>query len=314
MTKLNALLFRFLPNEAHYGFFEKATRELADAGDDVKAAVGPLAAALNDWFATETANLVWYRKSTLTAGIAAARQRLNGALVGLSAQVNAARYSILPGVAAAAGRLRIMLKNYGSVTRKPYQQEIGASTAILSHLSGDFAADVQTAGVADRVAEIGDALAEFAGLMEQRDARMLDKPQLGFPETRRGIENIWRQIVTRVNAGAELDLSPGFAAFVNAVNPRIDSFNSEFHRVRHNIAAARIADIGLQPYTGYPCTPLPEVWYTTPKGTVKLELGRDFSLTYKHNVNAGNAECTIHGKGAFRGRKTVTFFIAVVSD
>jgi hypothetical protein len=32
MTKLNALLFRFLPCEAHYGFSVKATRELADAG------------------------------------------------------------------------------------------------------------------------------------------------------------------------------------------------------------------------------------------------------------------------------------------
>ena len=61
MTKFHALLFRFLPNGSHYSFFERATSELAKAGDDVKDAVEPLDTELNKWFALETANMAWYR-------------------------------------------------------------------------------------------------------------------------------------------------------------------------------------------------------------------------------------------------------------
>lgn len=37
MTKFKALLFKFLPHGACYGFFETATGGLAKAGGDVKA-------------------------------------------------------------------------------------------------------------------------------------------------------------------------------------------------------------------------------------------------------------------------------------
>jgi hypothetical protein len=46
------------------------------------------------------------------------------------------------------------------------------------------------------------------------------------------------------------------------------------------------------------------------KETVQLSLGADFAVTYKNNVHVGTAELTIHGKGAYKGQKTVTFNIA----
>ncbi|MDR1102240.1 MAG: hypothetical protein LBL42_00635, partial [Tannerella sp.] len=147
-------------------------------------------------------------------------------------------------------------------------------------------------------------------LFKEREEHTLLKPEEGFPAVRRGIENVWHQIVTLVNAGAALKQSPEYEALINRLNPEIDYLNGEFHRVRHNIAAAEPAPIGQQAYTGLPCTPVPEVLYVTSKGIVRLELGKDFNITYKNNVNVGNAECTIHGKGGYRGHKTVTFIIA----
>jgi hypothetical protein len=35
----------------------------------------------------------------------------------------------------------------------------------------------------------------------------------------------------------------------------------------------------------------------------------NYNLTFDHNTEAGNAECTIRGKGRYKGRKTVTFVI-----
>jgi hypothetical protein len=310
MVKFRALLFKFLPNEAHYRFFDRATVEVSAAGYSVQSALGPLAGEFNDWFGKETACIEWVRKSTLTAAIADADHHLDQALLGLSAQVNGARYDSNPVVATAAEHMHIMLKSYGHVTKKPYLQEVGATKAIIMHLNGDYAADAQSAGVSQWTAEIQTALNDFVLLFEQREAQTLNKPEQGFPEVRRGIEDVWHRIVVLVDAGASLNTSPEFAALINKLNPEIEYLNGEFHRVRHDIAAAEPSPIERQPYTGEPCTPVPEVFFVTPKGTVKLVLGKDFNITYKNNVNVGNAECTIHGKGGYRGHKTVTFIIA----
>ncbi|MDR1270461.1 MAG: hypothetical protein LBK82_13145, partial [Planctomycetaceae bacterium] len=107
--------------------------------------------------------------------------------------------------------------------------------------------------------------------------------------------------------------SPEFAELINKLNPEIEYLNKEFHRTKHNIAHAEPAPIKQQPYTGKPCTPVPEILYSTGKETLRLELGKDFNITYKNNINTGNAECTIHGKGKYKGHKTVTFIIAQVA-
>jgi hypothetical protein len=310
MVKFRVLLFKFLPNSAHFNFFEKATVEVSAAGTSVQNALGPLAGELNDWFGKETACIEWVHKSALTDAIADASHRIDQTLSGLSAQVKGARYDSNPVVATAAEHLHIMLKHYGYVTRKTYIQKVGATKAIVMHLNGDLAPDAQSAGLSQWTTKVQTALNDFVSLFEQREVQALNKPEQGFFEVRRGIEDVWRQIVVQVDAGASLNTSPEFAALINRLNPEIEYLNGEFHRVRHDIAAAEPSPVERQPYTGEPCTPVPEVFFVTPKGTVKLVLGKDFNITYKNNVNAGNAECTIHGKGGYRGHKTVSFIIA----
>lgn len=311
MVKFIVLLFRYLPNEAHHRFFEKVTRELPEAGADVLEAIGTkLITELNKWFAIETANLEWMRKSLLTAAITEANSRLDRVLAGLSAQIKVARYSDQPDAVVAAGHLHTMLHNYGDVARKPYLQKIEAVLAIIKHLKGDFNADVQTIGAAGWIAKLEDARSKFVNCFEQRETQSLEKPKQGFRETRRELDKIWRQIVFQVNAGVALHFSDEFARFIDTLNPEIEYLNREYHHAKTDIAAAEPAPIPPQPYTGYPCTPVPEVLFVSKDGTAKLELGKDFGVSYHKNVNVGNAECRIHGKGAYRGKKTVTFIIA----
>jgi hypothetical protein len=309
MNQFNVLIFKPLPNEAHYNFFDRATKEVGNAEVPVKTALGALPGELNAWFVKETACIKWYRKDPLTAAIADADAHLDEAVVGFSAQVNGARYDSNLTVAAAGERLHIMLKSYGRVATKPYEQEIGAVKAILLHLNGDLSADVTAARLTTWPGEISEALATFISLMEQRETKTLLKPEDGFPVVRRGIEGVWHQIVTIVDAGAVMG-HDGFGELIDKLNPEISYLNGEFHRVRHNIAAAEPAPISEQAYTGQPCTPVPEVFYVTPRGTVKLELGKDFDVSYKRNIEVGNAQCTLHGKGGYRGHRIVTFIIA----
>jgi hypothetical protein len=307
--KFTPLKFRSLPNEAHYRFFDRAVKEIDSAGAAVKTSLGPLVGELKEWFAKETALVAWYGKSPLTDRIAEAKKYLDRILVGLFVQVRSLQYSTEQDVAAAADRLNIMLRSYGRVIRKPYMQEAGAVQSILAHLNGDLAGDVRTAGVERQVADAGNALTGFVALMEAREAQSLKKPQQSFRRVQHDIEKVWHQIVKLVNSGAALNVSPDFETLINALNPEIEYLNSEFHYTRHSIKAARLASIVPQPYSGEACTPVPEVFFNTPKKTLTLELGKDFNISYRNNINPGNAECTVHGKGKYKDSKTVTFII-----
>ena len=309
MIAFKNLALQYLPNDAHCGFFRDATKKLAEAGSDVKNAVKPLDAELDRLYAMEADNMYRLRKSNITAAIAAANRRLDSAVVGLSKQVASARHSFLPAVAEAAKKIYIMLRNYGYVINKSYDREIADVEAILRHLNGDFAADVQTAGVAAWIPEITVACAELAGFIEERDRKSLDKPEMNFRNTRIAVDKVWRQIVKIVNGGVAMRFSNDFGNFINSLNPEIERLNNEYHRVRINIAACEPAPVPQQPYTGYACTPVPEVFIVTKNGCVRLELGKDFTVACKNNVNAGTATCIIRGTGAYKGKKIVTFII-----
>jgi hypothetical protein len=72
-----------------------------------------------------------------------------------------------------------------------------------------------------------------------------------------------------------------------------------------------VETIDTQKYTEKAVTPIPRGYYREEgKPTVELVFAKDFSVTYKNNKEVGTAELTLHGKGAYKGQKTVTFNIA----
>jgi hypothetical protein len=167
-------------------------------------------------------------------------------------------------------------------------------------------------------ADLHVACEEFRALLSQRSADELKKPEETFTVVRRGIEDVYHQIVTRVDAGAEMDASPDFAEFIDSLNGEIERLNHEFHRARKDLSVGEhcvIEPLDTQKHTGRPVTPVPEVHYRkdeneNEKETVRLYLGKDFSVTYKNNVDVGQAELTIHGKGEYKGQKSLSFHIA----
>ena len=67
--------------------------------------------------------------------------------------------------------------------------------------------------------------------------------------------------------------------------------------------------VPAQLYTGEALTPVPEILFN---GT-QLVNGKDFTVTYANNVNAGTATATITGKGNFAGTVEKTFVITTDS-
>jgi hypothetical protein len=63
----------------------------------------------------------------------------------------------------------------------------------------------------------------------------------------------------------------------------------------------------MQPYTGQAITPIPQVFFKTEDG--ELHFTVDFYVTYRNNVDVGEAKIIIHGKGKYAGSYTSTFHI-----
>ena len=75
---------------------------------------------------------------------------------------------------------------------------------------------------------------------------------------------------------------------------------------RDNQEGFTVAKIQDQAYTGKAIKPQPVVR----DGNVVLTLGKDYTLSYKNNVNAGTATVVIKGKGNYTKTVTATFTIA----
>jgi hypothetical protein len=312
MVKFTALLFRNLPNGAHYNYCKEVSTEIANSSSVILAALGTLRTQFDTWLGYEKEQMDWVWKSDLTKKIENGDRRMDRALTSLKAQVRVQEYSLTQNIAEAAGRIYTMLKKYGTVTRKPYEEQEGDVRTIIEQLSGNgaYVADANTIGLGAWVNELQASFTLFRQLLLQRDAKSLQKPDKTFKEVRRGIEGIYHQIEAIINAGVLMNASPAYATFINRLNPEIERLNGEYRRVLRDVKDAQPAPIQEQTYTGKPLTPPLNVLYVTPHdGTVQLELGKDYNVTYKKNTEVGIAECTIHGKGLYKGSRTVTFAI-----
>ncbi|MDR3350439.1 MAG: DUF6261 family protein [Prevotellaceae bacterium] len=70
-----------------------------------------------------------------------------------------------------------------------------------------------------------------------------------------------------------------------------------------------VAPITEQRYTGRHITPLPRVFFQAGDELRELIFAQDFTVTYRNNVNVGEAKLFIHGKGKYTGSYDTTFHI-----
>ena len=314
MKQLKSLYFHFLPLAAHFDFFKKLLALLLAAGTAVKAALEALMPDFNAWLDREDALMRWVRKSVLTEKIAETDREMDFELAGINAALRAIIYGHNEQTVPAATRLLTMVQSYGRVMAEAYDEEAGDVRAMLEQFDGPYNNDVGTVGLAYRVAMLKDAFTRFEKLLAQREAEQGVKPPYTSREVRKGIEGVYHQMVNIIDANATVGTSDDFAALIALLNPDIDRLNSEFHRAKKDLGVGDrciIEPFDVQAYTGKAITPLPRGHYREEgKPTVELVFAKDFTVTYKNNINVGMAEVTIHGKGDYKGTKSTTFMIA----
>ena len=314
MKRIHSLRFLSLHVTVHFRFFTRLAELLAGAGDDLKAAVAPLLPEFNRWLAEEDALTDWVRRSALTREIAEAAAEVHRVAVGINAIVQTGRHATAPDVKQSADHVRNMLKNYGNMTRKSYAELAGEAAKVLEQFAGPYAADVASLNMATWVQQLQTALDTFDSLIYERNAEQGRKPPRRAREVRKGIEGVYHRMKTVINANAGAGTSSDFTAFIDLLNATIDHLKAEFHRVVKDLGEpgrTLIEPLAIQEFTGFPVTPLPVVYYShaDDKPAVKLFLGKDFSVTYRNNIDAGMATLIVHGKGRYKGKTSTAFYI-----
>jgi hypothetical protein len=153
-------------------------------------------------------------------------------------------------------------------------------------------------------------------LFAQRNADLADRPQESMKDVRKNIEAAYRKITGRIDAAVIMNNDGTCDEFIAQLNEKITYENNRHHHAKKDLAATDhcvVEPIDTQTFTGKAVTPLPAAHYREDdKPTTELVFAKDFEVTYKNNTDVGTADLVIHGKGEYKGQKTVTFNIARV--
>jgi hypothetical protein len=253
-------------------------------------------------------------KSNYTKLIADAAHRVDLIITGMSDLINASLHHFNPDVVEAGRILRNRFDAFGRIVRKSYEEETVVVNLLIADLmSNEYAPAVAATGLNAWLTELQAAEGDFEKLFEMRSVETTGKPQGNLKEIRSEIDILYHRMTDLVSAAATLDAAGVYEAFIARLNTEITYFNDHYHHAARNLGAGDacvIEPVGTQPYTGKAVTPIPVAYYREEgQPTVELVFARDFTLTYKNNIEPGMAELVIHGKGAYRGSRTTTFHI-----
>jgi hypothetical protein len=304
--KILKIRFSYLRNEAHYQYL-LLVKKLFGAYPAVAAIVAALLLRFNELLTVEGTLVDAVRTSEHTEELVEIDRHIDRNLVGINSIIIAALHHYDEKMVKAARSLETRMKAFrGEIEKKSYEEESAAVKILVADLMGAYSAQVATLALNGWVADLASAQELFEQIFIIRNAELANRPQERLTDVRREIDGVYRQMVERIDAFSIIDDASVCAAFVEELNYQVLYFNEHtHHRPKTDIKNATVASIADQTYAGEPVIVLPEVVLEGKK----LVFTRDYELSYRHNDRPGTATVTIHGKGNYKGRITVSFNI-----
>jgi hypothetical protein len=260
-------------------------------------------------------------RSKLTVKIKALDKERDRLYRGFANAVKSALDHFAEAKRAAAAELEIILKHYGDITRLPMHEQTAAVFDLLRELAlPENLALVTLLELNPWIAPLEQVNAELEDLMTERFVEFSKRPELRMKAARAAVDKQLRLIIEKVEAMERTGspfYNPAFVKEVNALMTYYKDLIAQEAGRRHPVKDISTANhlvvepVETQPYSGKAVTPIPRAHYREPdKPTVELVFAKDFSVTYKNNVEVGMADLILHGMGEYKGKKTVTFNIA----
>jgi len=314
MKKIKIIIFSRLSVEAHYEFlviFRKLLEKYPDAQIIVVEQYNEFIPMLNK----EGQFLSVMRKSNFTQQIAEANSRIDRCIVGMNDVIAANLHHFDTVVVEDATNLHNRFAAFGNIIRKSYEEQPAALNLLIENLnSPEYSEKVVTVGLSAWLVELQNAASSFEMLFEQRNVERSKLPEGSVKQVRKDIETIYHTMIDSFNATAIVNNNATLDAFIAELNTEIIYFNEHTNMsAKKNLAAVDacfVEPIDIQTATGKPIVVIPSVFFREEgKPTVELIFSKHFTVTYKNNIEVGTANIIIHGKGAYKGQKIITFNI-----
>jgi hypothetical protein len=310
--KILTIRFSYLRNEAHYQFL-LLLKKLFETFPSVASIVSALLQEFYLLLVREGALVDMVRSSQYTPQMVATDERLDRAIAGLILSIRAALHHPDANYVRAAEELEKLLKAFrSSIEKRSYEEESVAVKVLINDLQGSYAPQVSQLGLGAWVTEITTVQTLFEQLILLRNAERAAQPDDNMKSVRQQIEAVYRQIKEHIEAYTVLNGENVTGVFICRLNEEISYFraHNERHRIRKSILLATVATIADQPWAGRPVTPLPVAICDGHE----LIFTFDYDLTYRNNDRPGNATVTLHGRNAWKDKKTVSFTIVAANE
>jgi hypothetical protein len=303
--KIFKVRLEYLRNEAHYQFL-LLLRKLFVAYPAVASIVAALLPELYELIELEGQLVDALKGSLYTERIAEADRRIDRDIVGFNAAITSALHHYDPAIVEAARELEVRMKAFRDIEKKSYEEESAAVKILLTDLQNTFAQQVSLVGLSGWVSELESAEEAFEQLFLQRNQELAARPQEKLRKVRKEVDAAYRRIVERIDAYGALNGYDATALFVGELNREVTYFNEHSHRhAKKDVDHVVVDSIADQTWEGKPVVVLPKATYEGKE----LVFTKDYELSYHDNDRPGTAAVIIHGKGAFKGTKTVSFNI-----
>jgi len=308
--KVDSIYLQRQTNEAHCEYSDEVN-VMAHEYPAVEELLADSLPAYGNAVSVEKSLLDYDRTSLLTEPIAVTDKRRDHDIDNIRFVTSA--FLTSPNVEKATYARQIIdrLNTFKNLKSKSYSKETAAIKVLVSDLYITFKNALPLLGLTEWVNALETDNNAFITLFEQRNTEWANRPKENMLEARGITDGLYYGMIDVLNGDVAVNGDAKYRSFIDRLNTRIKYYKEhEHHPEHHDINNAVAAPIPVQIYTGKAITPIPEVHYQQEgHPTVELVFAVDFTLSYKQNVNVGDAELFIHGKGKYKGQKITTFGI-----
>jgi hypothetical protein len=246
------------------------------------------------------------RSSLLTTPIKQANNVCDATLDDIKRSIKTGRKSTVAGKASAGETLEHFMKPFWRLNKKPLLSQISMTGELLSRYMNDPA--LQQAAQTLAIDDLFNILAP-----QNNKLSILYNQRLAEYGVETSTASDFREIVAKdYNAVCNVlvcavNTEPVQATLVTVFNETNDIRKkySALSPAKIDISDALTEPLPSHTYTGKAITPIPVMYYEEKE----LVFTVDFSLTYKNNVEVGEATVIMHGKGRFNGQHVRKFNI-----
>lgn len=226
---IERMSYPLMRNELHVQYFESADTTL-EKYSPTALHIAAQYEAFKAEFEKEVALLDRIMNSSLTPKIEAADHERDDLLGGLKATVKSAEHHFEPVMREAAAVVRRVLKRYGNIIHKSYDEETSAIDNLLHELeTPECVPAVNLLGLDVWISPLSASNRHFKVLMQERDVESSHRPHLRMRDVRKLVDAAF--VLTALQIEAQVRVN-GMAAY----EPLINELNALTRRYKHTVA------------------------------------------------------------------------------